>query len=153
MFRKYSFRHVGSNLFTILVLFLVFTSTAPAAERYAVTARIANVRSGPGLNHEIMFEAEKYYPVELLNKEGNWYQVADYESDIGWIHKSLIKKMFTVITIKSKCNIRTGPSLNDQIIFVAERGVPFKVITRKGKWVRVQHSEGHEGWIHQSLVW
>lgn len=153
MFRKHFFRHLGSDLFIILILPLVFTSVALTAERYAVTARIANVRSGPGINHEIMFEAEKYYPVELLKKEGNWYQIVDYESDIGWIHKSLLKKILTVITIKSKCNIRTGPSLNDRIVFVSEKGVPFRVVTRKGKWVRVQHSDGYEGWIHQSLVW
>ena len=153
MFRKHFIRQIGSGLFITLILLMFFTNAALAAERYAVTARIANVRSGPGINHEIIFEAEMYYPVELVQKSGNWYQVVDYESDIGWIHKSLLKKMFTVITIKSKCNIRTGPSLNDRIVFVSERGVPFKVITKKGKWVRVQHSDGYEGWIHQSLIW
>lgn len=153
MFRKHLFRPRIRELFLVSMLLLIFTNAALAAERYAVTAKVANIRSGPGTNHEIMFEAEKYYPFKLLKKTGNWYQIEDFEGDIGWIYKSLLRKMSSVITIKPKCNIRSGPSIKDQIVFVSERGVPFKVITRKGKWVHVRHSEGHEGWIHQSLVW
>ena len=153
MFRKHLFRQLKRGLFLIYILLIIIPSVAIAAERYAVTAKIANFRAGPGTNHEIMFEAERYYPVKLLRTSGNWYQVEDYEGDIGWIHQSLMEKMSSVITIKSKCNIRSGPSIQDQIVFVSEKGVPFKVLARQGRWVHVRHSDGHEGWIHRSLVW
>ena len=52
----------------MFLLTLFFTSGTLAAERYAVTTKIANIRSGPGTNHEIMIEAEKYYPFNLLKK-------------------------------------------------------------------------------------
>jgi SH3-like domain-containing protein len=141
------------DVIVIAILTLSVSGVASAAERYAVTGTLANIRSGPGTNHEILYEAEKYYPVVILKKTGNWYQIEDNEGDIGWIYKTLVAKMFTVITIKSKCNIRSGPTIKDQVLFISEKGVPFKVIKREGRWIYVQHSEGHKGWIHNSLVW
>ena len=32
-------------------------------------------------------------------------------------------------------------------------GIPFKVISRKGQWVHIEHADGDRGWIHKSLVW
>ncbi|MFC1867065.1 SH3 domain-containing protein [Thermodesulfobacteriota bacterium] len=140
-------------IFIIVILSVTCASTASAGERYAVTGKIANIRSGPGTRHEILCTAEQYYPIEIIKKSGNWYKVEDFEGDIGWIHKSLIKKIKTVITIKSKCNIRSGPGTKYPIVLISKNGVPFKVIKRKNKWIHVRHSEGHEGWIHKSLVW
>jgi SH3-like domain-containing protein len=153
MFRNYFFwRRIRDGLI-IAIIALTVSGVASAAERYAVTGTLANIRSGPGPNHEILYEAEKYYPVKMINKRGNWYQIEDYEGDTGWIHETLVTKMSSVITIKSKCNVRSGPSIKGQVLFISEKGVPFKVIKREGRWIHVQHSDGYEGWIHDSLVW
>ena len=153
MTRTNTIQQLIRGLFIIAIIILTVSGVASAAERYAITGSLANVRSGPGTNHEVIYEAEKYYPVILLKKAGNWIQIEDYEGDIGWIHKSLITKMSTIITIKSKCNIRSGPSIKHQVLFISEKGVPFKVIKRQDRWIHIQHSEGHKGWIHKSLVW
>jgi SH3-like domain-containing protein len=153
MFRNCFFWQRIRESFIIAIIIFTVSGVASAADRYAVIGTLANIRSGPGTNHEVLYEAEKFYPVVILNKTGNWYQIEDYEGDIGWIHKSLVTKIYTVITIKSKCNIRSGPTIKDQILFVTEKGVPFEVLKREGNWIQVRHSEGHEGWIHKSLVW
>jgi uncharacterized protein YgiM (DUF1202 family) len=74
------------DVIVIAILTLSVSGVASAAERYAVTGTLANIRSGPGTNHEILYEAEKYYPVVILKKTGNWYQIEDNEGDIGWIY-------------------------------------------------------------------
>jgi SH3-like domain-containing protein len=61
--------------------------------------------------------------------------------------------METVITRTGLCNIRSGPGTENELVFQAEKGVPFKVIGRKGKWIRVRHADGDTGWIHSKLVW
>ena len=144
--RIHVYKRIGRDFFIAFTLLLFSTSLVTAAERYAVTANIAN-------NHPILFEAEKYYPLIVLKKAGKWFQVKDFEGDVGWIFNTLVQEVTTVITKKSKCNIRTGPSLKDQIAFIAERGVPFLVIGKEGKWIHVRHADGPEGWIHSSLVW
>jgi len=145
--------HLRKSLFILAVLPIICASSATAAERYTVAGKVANIRSGPGTKYEILCRAEKYYPINIIQKSGNWYQIKDFEGDIGWIHKSLVNKIPSVITINSKCNIRSGPGMKYQILFISKKGVPFRIIKKKGNWIHVHHAEGHKGWIHKSLVW
>ena len=107
-----------------------FTGAA-SAERLAVAVSVANIRSGPGENHEILWEVEKYYPIDVFKKSGQWYHFRDFEGDEGWIHKSLLGKIPSVITKKDDCNIRSGPGPSFAIVFTVEKGIPFKEIKRK----------------------
>ena len=133
---------------------LLFICAGPAlAQRLTVSADIANVRSGPGTQHAVIWQVEKYYPFEVLKKEKKWYYFKDFEGDHGWLHESLVGKVNAVVTTCSRCNIRSGPGTEYAKAFVVERGTPFKVTGKKGNWLRIEHAEGHRGWIYKSLVW
>lgn len=137
-----------------VIISILLISSSVYAERISVSVKSAIVRSGPGAKHDIAWEKlDKYYPLLVLEKEGSWYYIRDYENDVGWIHKSYINKTETVITKKDKCNIRSGPGQKNDIVFVVDNGVPFKVLKRKGKWIQIQHSDGDKGWIHETLIW
>ena len=136
----------------IFILLVGFAATA-LAERLAVSAPVANVRSGPGKNHNVLWKVEQYFPILVIDKSGAWYQFKDFEGDKGWVHKSLISKIPTVITKKDTCNIRSGPGTGNNILFTVEKGIPFKVLKRKGSWIHIEHSDGDKGWIHKALVW
>ncbi len=69
----------------------------------AIVGNKGNVRSGPGTGYETIWQVEKYYPIDIIQVSGDWYQFKDFENDIGWIHKSLVKNISTVITKKNKC--------------------------------------------------
>lgn len=133
-----------------LVLWLAGTALA---ERYAVSVPKANIRSGPGTQYDWVWQVGQYYPIEVQQKEGNWYYFKDFEGDYGWIHHSLIDKIDTVITDKDKCNIRKGPGTRNDIAFTVGPGISFRIIERKGNWIHVEHADGDRGWIHKSLVW
>lgn len=132
---------------------IIFAGVNASAERLTVTSDIANIRSGPGTNYDILWKVQKYHPIQVLKKEGSWYQFRDFENDVGWIHDSLVSSLAAVITKSSKCNIRKGPGTRYGIAFTVENGIPFKVLEGKGKWLKVQHADGDKGWIHSSLVW
>lgn len=134
-------------------LAILFSSGLALAERLSVSAKIANIRSGPGTNYDILWKVEKYHPLTMLKKSGSWYNFRDFEGDEGWIHKSLIQKQTTVITIKEKCNVRKGPGTNHGIVFTVEKGIPFLVLEQQKRWLRIKHADGDSGWIHKSLVW
>ncbi|MBW2259979.1 MAG: SH3 domain-containing protein [Deltaproteobacteria bacterium] len=72
---------------------------------------------------------------------------------MGWIHHSLLKEIPAVIVKGSLVNIREGPGTDAKVLFQAESGVSFKVVEKKGKWLRVKHADGDTGWIHDSLIW
>ena len=110
-------------------LFVVLAGQA-SAERLTVKASIANVRSGPGKQYEILWKVEQYHPLQVLTKSDRWIQFRDFEGDIGWIHSSLVADIPAVITKADKCNVREGPGTKFGIQFTVERGIPFKVLKR-----------------------
>ncbi|VFQ44082.1 SH3 domain-containing protein [Desulfoluna butyratoxydans] len=138
----------------VLAVLLAAPALCAAAQRVSVSVESANVRTGPGTEHEIVWKGvEKHYPLLVLDQAGSWYYVKDFESDTGWIFKKLVDKTRTVITTKERCNVRKGPGTKKPLAFVVDSGVPFKVLSRKGNWIHVQHADGDKGWIHKSLVW
>ena len=141
------------SIVSISVFLLIIFSSITLAERLTVASSIANIRSGPGTKHDILWKVEKYHPIFVLKKSGNWYHFRDFEDDKGWIHKSLVRKIPSVITNKEKCNVRSGPGTKFEILFTTGKGIPFKILKRKGNWIHVQHADGDKGWIHKSLIW
>jgi SH3-like domain-containing protein len=136
----------------ILLVIIVFAGVANA-ERLAVSAPVANIRSGPGTGHNVLWKVEQYFPVLVIEKSGEWYRFEDFEGDKGWVHQSLVGKIPAVITRNDTSNIRSGPGTNNPVLFSVEKGIPFKVIKRKDKWIQIEHTDGDKGWIHKSLVW
>jgi SH3-like domain-containing protein len=132
---------------------MLFSAGAVSAQRMTVDVSTANIRSGPGTNYDVLWKVERHHPVEVIRKSGDWYYFRDFEGDKGWVYDDLVRKMDSVIVIKDKCNVRSGPGTNHDIVFTVERGVPFKVLDRKGNWIRIQHADGDKGWIHKMLVW
>jgi SH3-like domain-containing protein len=144
------------NLFIYAVILLItglIISQPVWAERLSVKSSIANVRSGPGTQNQRLWQVEKHHPFDIIKKKGAWYQFRDFEGDEGWVHNSLLTKTPTVIVVKPKCNVRSGPGTNYELLFTVEKGVPFKVLERKGNWIHVVHADGDKGWMHKSLIW
>jgi len=138
------------------ICLLVLIALVPGlawAERMAVVAETANVRTGPGTDYEVAWQIGRYHPVEVIKKEGKWYLLKDFENDQGWIYSPLVGKISTVVVKKGDCNVRSGPSTSDEVLFKVDSGVPFKVKKRKESWLNIVHDDGDEGWIHKSLVW
>jgi SH3-like domain-containing protein len=150
------------NLFKppIIIVFVIVAINAcvliqPAmAERRAVSKNRANIRSGPGITYEILWQVERYYPIEVIRKEGQWLFFRDFEGDTGWIKNTIVNNTLTVITSKgNKVNVRNGPGVKYDKVFMVEKGVPFKVIQKKDSWLQIEHADGDKGWIFQGLVW
>ncbi|MDD3991481.1 MAG: SH3 domain-containing protein [Desulfobacteraceae bacterium] len=123
------------------------------AERLAVKAPKANVRVGPGTEHAVVWQAERYYPVKVIERKGPWCRFEDFEGDRGWLHQSLLDKQETGVTKKNDSNLRAGPGTDHPVVMVVHAGVPFKVLRREGQWLRVEHADGETGWLAGSLVW
>jgi len=146
---------VGYFLLPVItvILFTAVAETALAGQRLCITSAIANIRSGPGTNYDVLWQVEQYHPIDVVEEKGNWYKFRDFEGDVGWIHNSLVDKVRSVITIKSECNVRSGPGTDNPVVFLVEKGVPFKVLAKKGSWIKIEHADGDVGWIYKTLVW
>lgn len=138
----------------ILASLVLCAGTIQAAEYVTVNKDGVNIRKGPGTSEEIVMELFADWPLKIVSKKGDWYQIVDYENDGGWIFSKLVRKNNTVIVNVNKVgNMRSGPSKNEPIIAEVERGVVLERIERRGSWTKVKHHQGTIGWIYTSLLW
>jgi len=119
----------------------------------AVKVDTANIRAQPDQQSDTLWQVEKYYPLLILEKKESWYRFKDFEGDVGWIHGSLVDDTPTVIVKVERANIRADAGTQYDLVFDAQKGTPFKVLEKKGRWLKVQHADGDIGWIFNSLVW
>lgn len=139
----------------ILGLFLTFFfSSVYAADYLTVTTDNVSIRTGPGKNHPASMELFQGYPLKVIKKDGEWYQVTDFEGDTGFVHKASVKKCDTVIVAADKSvNMRSEPSTNGAVVADVERGVVMVKLAANDKWTQVRHSTGTTGWIFNTLLW
>lgn len=138
----------------VVVFIVLFALSAEAAQYLTVAKDGVNVRRGPSTNDEIVMELFEGWPLRVVSKKGDWYEIIDYENDKGWIYSSLVRKNNTVIVnVKKTGNMRSGPSTKDPVIAEVERGVVLERLEKKNGWVKVKHSQGTVGWIHGPLLW
>jgi hypothetical protein len=57
-----------------------------------VTAALANLRSGPGMNHAAISQVRKDVVLDLLAEQGEWFQVQLSGNHTGWVHRNVASK-------------------------------------------------------------
>lgn len=137
----------------ILLLALAIATPVAAADMMSVSAEQANIRSGPGGDFEVVWAVGRYYPLEVLDREGNWVRVGDYENEEGWIYKSLLSKAPAVVIVTRKANIRSGPGMEHAVAWVADKECSLKVLDMRGEWYQVSAGEEPLGWLHKDVTW
>ena len=120
----------------------LFFSSVFAADFLTVTTDKATIKTGPGKNNPTSMELFQGYPLKVIKKDGEWYQVTDFEGDTGFIHQGSVKKGDTVIVTSEK-------SVNMR----AETDTKASVVADVGQWTQVRHNSGTTGWIFNTLVW
>jgi SH3-like domain-containing protein len=95
-------------------------------------------------------------PFKKLTKKGKWYKVQDVDGDVHWIWSNLVTSKIDCAVVKiNEANVRSGPGtkFKKNALSPAIKYDSFKVIKRKGKWVKVIDEFGNTGWIFRKLLW
>lgn len=135
------------------VVALVGLAVASSTAVVRVKVDTANVREGPGTQFDRAWQAYENYPLKVVDRDGSWLKALDFEGSRGWIYAPLTDGEPAVVVEAKVANVRSGPGTQYPVVFTAERGVAFLVLEEKGKWLKVEHADGDQGWIHESLVW
>ncbi len=127
-------------------------------KRMSVNVEKASFYSGPGTNYELLWEAEKYFPVLIVDIKGSWYKIMDVEGDMAWIDKSFLgEKDYGIITtsgcLAPGCFVLSLPKKDSQTLFSIDMGVPFKVLSHSGDYFKIEHVSGSIGWIYLGYIW
>ena len=145
-------------LFSVIFLISLFLPGSLLAKMVSINGDNVNLRSGPGQNYSIKWKYGMGFPLKVIQEQGKWLKVEDFENDIGWLHSELTSDIGHMIVKvnkegEKKINIRSGPGTNYNIVGKAYYGVVFKTIKQENGWALVKHESGLEGWIKRSLLW
>lgn len=143
-------------IFVVLICFGLTIMWSSSAEALCIKNRRANLRQGPGLNYDKIWEVFRYMPFQQLGKKGEWLRVKDMDGDIYWVHKSLTTKSFKCAVIKKDAtNFRSGPGTKYKKVkgMPGEKYFSMKVLKIKDNWVQVVDAWGDKAWVYRPLVW
>ena len=143
---------------TMVLLFLAMAVTfSPCwgAPMKSIGKDKVNVRSGPGLGHDVLFQAHLGYPIKVDKRKGEWVHFKDWQGDTGWVHRPLVKNIKTAVVLKDKVNVRRGPGLRHKVVTKVNEGEVYKIFKQRKNWVKIgYYLEGEPiGWIRDDLVW
>ena len=141
---------------SLLIWTALLTALVPALAQELVSVRnpTVNLRASPGTDAEVLWKLSQGYPLQVLEKKGDWLQVQDFEGDKGWIARSVTATApHHVVKVKT-ANLRKGPGTRFPVVGKATYGDVLRTIRRQGEWVVVQSPTGKgQVWVSSSLVW
>lgn len=123
------------------------------ANMVSVKGNMLNMRNGPGIHTEVLWELKKGYPLQIQKRQGTWLKVRDFEGDSGWVARSLTGRTPHHIVKSKVANVRSSPSTKGRIVGKAEYGEVLRTQEKRAGWVRVKRAEGPGGWISKKLLW
>jgi len=137
----------------ILILSLLLGSPVLAATKSIGKDKV-NLRTGPGLDYSIIFQAPLGYPVHIKCEKGKWLNLVDWYGNKGWVYRPLVSDVKTAVVLVVNANIRCAPSTADKVVKTAHRGEIYRVLDERSKWVKVgyYHEGTPIGWIQSDLV-
>ena len=113
-----------------------------------------NLRVGPSINYPIKIKyIEKNLPVEVIDEFDTWRKIKDYDDNIGWLHKSLIKGDRFILTVTKKennKNIYNRP--NGTIIGIINNNNILSLENCLINWCFISH-DNLKGWLSKESIW
>jgi len=139
--------------FASICLALAATTLPALAEMVSIKGSVVNMRSGPGTHTDVLWQLERGYPLQVLQRKGGWLQVRDFENDKGWVARALTGQTPHHIVKAEVANIRSGPGTGYRIVGKAERYDLMRTRGARSGWVRVESGAGVSGWMSKRLLW
>lgn len=142
---------------TATALALLTTTLAPAIAQardfVSVKGSTLNVREKPTTRSATLWELGKGYPLQVVQRKGQWLRVRDNQSTLGWVHAPLTGKTPHMVVTARTANLRAGPGQNHRVVGKLDELEVVRTLKKQGSWAHVQRDSGQKGWVARSLAW
>jgi len=143
------------NIIKILIIFLslFFFSITNAEEIFlSLKKNKVNVRYNPSFESPIKYIYKKInLPIKQIDKKENWRRIIDLKNNSGWIHRSQLKPINSIISLKNKILFKK-PSLFSKPIAQIKKGRILVIKKCENNWCKVESNKFH-GWIQTDNIW
>ncbi|WP_078440056.1 SH3 domain-containing protein [Shouchella oshimensis] len=131
----------------------------PSLGSATTTARL-NLRSGAGTSHRVLTTLPVGQKVELLQKQGNWYQVKA-GNQTGWVSADFIKTNGNNVednkpslgsaTTTARLNLRSGAGTSHRVLTTLPVGQKVELLQKQGNWYQVK-AGNQTGWVSADFI-
>ena len=140
------------KILILFSLFLFFFSNCMAEIFLSLKKNKVNVRYGPSFESPIKFVYKKInLPIKQIDTKENWRRIIDSKNNSGWIHRSQLKPINSIITLKDEILFRK-PTLFSKPIAKIKKGRLLILQKCDGEWCKIRSAE-FKGWIKTNDVW
>ena len=111
-----------------------------------------NVRYGPSFESPIKyFYKKKNLPIKQIDKKENWRRIIDFKNNGGWIHRSQLKPINSVISLSEKILFKKPSNFSKPL---AKIQVGRVLVIQKciDGWCKIK-SDNFKGWIKTDNIW
>jgi spore germination protein len=104
------------NQLTSTVLRIGQPLKIPAYTEVVVLSDTANIRKGPGMNHEVIVQMNKNAHLPVIGLRGDWYKVRLFNGTEGWISRNIVQRFVyggekPIVIILGFYTLEEGPAL------------------------------------------
>ena len=111
-----------------------------------------NVRYGPSFNSPVKYIYKKInLPIKQIDKKENWRRIIDAKNNSGWIHRSQLKKINSIIILEDKILFKKASIFSSPIAKI-KRGRVLIIKKCENTWCKVK-TENTNGWINAENIW
>lgn len=155
--------HRNKTIYTFVLFIILFFSSSHIG--HASNAKILvdnlNVRSGPGTEYDVVGKVNSNENYPVIQTKNDWVEI-QLDQLTGWVnteyisikeqtqneHSSSIKN---ITILEDNVHIRSGPSIDNEIVFFAKKGTNFEVISEVDDWFEIKN-DNQSGYIHRNLT-
>ena len=141
------------NKILIVSFYLFFFSIVNAEDNFlSLKKSKVNVRYGPSFKSPVKFVYKKInLPIKQIDKKDNWRRIIDLKNNSGWIHRSQLKPINSIIPLK-KIILFSKPSNFSKPIAKIDRGRVLLIQKCIEGWCKIK-SDKFKGWIETDSIW
>lgn len=161
--------HTTNAILVLIFIIIVITSAifikvkSSQSETYpffvSTKNDITHLRSGPSKDYPVILSYQnQFFPLKVLGKYNQWYNVTDYLGNKGWVYINITTKKHTVITnTVDEAKIYTKPSEVSNYKAIIKNNYILELIHCNEivfcKIILKVEDYTIRGWIHRKNIW
>ena len=141
------------NKILIVSFYLFFFSIVNAEDNFlSLKKSKVNVRYGPSFKSPVKFVYKKInLPIKQIDKKENWRRIIDLKNNSGWIHKSQLKPVNSIISLNDKVLFKKPSNFSRPLAKVQKGRVLILEKCQVG-WCKIKSGK-FKGWIKTNDIW
>ena len=111
-----------------------------------------NVRYGPSFDFPVKFIYKKInLPIKQIDKKENWRRIIDFKNNSGWIHRSQLKRINSIIPLEDKILFEKSSKFSKPLAKI-RKGRLLVIQNCENEWCKIK-TEDFTGWIDKNNLW